>query len=181
MVTEDLIISVDDLRYYCAISDSFDADFLAPFILQATDSIAERVLGTALTRKLITDYNAGTLAGDYDTLYDSAEASVKKMVCWETFVLSFPRMRVLIGNGGLTILSGANGESASRADISDIVRVSEATLLRYENQVKDYLAQNSSSFIELQDNTPTYLKANMKSNNSSMNFSSTPNRVYNNF
>jgi len=180
-ITIDLIISVEDLRYYCAINDSYDSEFLAPFIVQATDTISENVLGTALTEKLITDYNAETLAGVYETLYDSSNASVKKMVCWQTFVLALPRMALYIANGGITRLSGANGESATNQDISMLIRNAEGTLLRYENQVKSYLSQNSSDFTELQDNTPSYLRADLKPNDSSQGLSSTPNRYFSDY
>ena len=180
-ITKDLIISVDDMRYYCALSDSFDENILAPFILQATDTIAQNILGTALTEKIITDYNAGTLSGVYQTLYDSADSRLVRMVAWQAYVLSIPRMALYIANGGITRLSGANGESATNQDISMLQRNAEATLLTYENQVKNYLSQNSSSFTELNDNTPSYLKPNLKANDSSQGLSSTPNRYFSDY
>lgn len=180
-MNEDLIISVDDLRYYCAIGDAFDAKWLTPWILQATELTAQKILGTALMDKLIEDYNASNLSGKYQELYHSNKSSVKLMVCWQALRLALPRMALSINNGSITRNGTTNGESASNEDIAMLHRNADATLTMYENKVKDYLIQNNASFPELKDNTPEFIKPNLQESNSTQGLSASPDLSYNDY
>ena len=156
--TKPLIIGIDDLRFYLAISENFDARLLEPLIIQSTDLVAQGVLGTALTVKLRTDYNNETLAGFYDELYDSDKASVMKMVIWQTYVLALPRMLYK------TISVGDTDEvtSIGSDELAQMQRQAEASRAFYENQVKQYLISNNINFPELSNDTPEYIRPNTR-------------------
>ena len=178
---EQLIISVDDIREYTAISDNFDAQILASVIIRSQDTNCQQILGTALTQKLITDYNAGTLAGVYEELYDSEKASVKKMVVWQSFIYGLTRMMFKVQNNGISKSGGDIGTDAAvitNDDLGIMKRDGAAALANYENMVKQYLAQNYSSFPELQNNTPEYLKPDLTESKTDYGISSTPNKVF---
>lgn len=179
---EQLIISVDDLRDYTAMSDNFDSEILTACIIRATDLNCQEVLGTALTDKLITDYNANTLTGVYDELYDSSKASVKKMVIWQAYVYGLSRFAFRIQNSGIS-RSGGNLDTdpITNEDLAILQREARGALSKYENRVKTYLGQNYSDFTELQDNTPEYIKANLKESSTDYGISDTPTRLYNDF
>jgi len=179
-VTEDLIIGVDRFRYFCSINDSNDAEFLAPYILQATDTIAQNILGTALTEKIISDYNAGTLAGVYQELYSSSKSRLERMVCWQAYRLGLPTMAIKINNNSVTRHVG-DGESSSNSDLAMLIRNADATLVTYENQVKKYLSENQSSFPELADTTPEFLKSNLTTSDTSQGTTYTPNLYFNDY
>lgn len=177
---ENLIISINDLRSYTAISDNFDAQILASVIIRATDLNCQQTLGTALTDKLIADYNAGTLAGAYDELYDSSKASVKKMVIWQAYVYGLSRMMFKVQNSGISKTGGdLQADPITLEELGAMKREASAALALYENRVKAYLSQNRSSFPELQDNTPEYLRANTEESKTDYGISSVPLKTFN--
>lgn len=178
----NLIISIDDLKTYTGISDTFDEDVLSAFIDATTDLNTQGILGTALTDKLVTDYNAGTLAGVYLELYDSSKASVKKMVIWQTYVHNLGRLAYKVQNSGISKSGGdLEAESVTRTELADLESRERAKMVSYENRVKKYLVENQSSFPELADTTPEYLQENTTPNDGSQGMSTTPNLLYNNF
>lgn len=180
-ITTDIIISVDDFRYFIAGSESIDAKILTPMIILAQDLAAQNVLGTALKDKLVTDVNDGTLTGDYETLYDSSVASVKKMVVWQTFESNLSSLVYKIGKEAITIGDTDEVSSIGREELGDMKREASSKRAFYENQVKSYLSNNQSSFSELQDTTPDYIQSNLTKTDTSMGMSWTTNNVFNNF
>ena len=175
---EDLIIGVDRFKYFTGVSEKFDAKYIAPLIIQATDLAAQNVLGTALTIKLRTDYNEGTLAGVYQELYNSDKASVEKMVIYQALILGLPRMLYKIG--AETISAGDTEEVASIGtdELSLLQRQASASKTFYENQVIEYLQNNRNSFPELEDSEPDYLKANLTERDTSQGTTYSINRLY---
>lgn len=179
LINESLIISVDDIRSYCAISDNFDAQILAACIKRAQDLNLRKILGTALTDKLVTDYNAGTLTGVYATLYNSSECSVKLMAVWQSYVYGLPRMAFKIQNSGISKTGGdIDATAITNEELGILQREAKAALAQYENNVKTYLMLNSASIPELSDDTPEYLKPNLTESKTDYGISSTPTRSY---
>ena len=160
--TVPLIIGIDDLKFYLGISRSFDARLLEPLIIQSTDLASQNVLGTALMVKLRTDYNTNSLTGIYQELYDSDKASVMKMVIFQTYVMALPRMLYKIGAETISVGDTDEVTSIGSDELGKMQREAEASKAFYENQVKDYLTKNYSSFVELSDSTPEYIKPNTR-------------------
>ena len=182
MATFTLIISVDDFKAYTGISDSFDSNFLAPIIERATDINCQAILGTALTDKLITDYNAGTLAGAYQELYDSSKSSVLKMIVWQAYIYGLPRFAFKIQNSGISRSGGdLDAEAIGNAELAILQREAEAAKVLYENRVKTYLSNNAASLPELQVTTPEFLQENTTKSKSDYGISDTPTKLYSNF
>jgi hypothetical protein len=177
----DLIISIDDLKTVCGISDAFDANYLEPMIVQSIDLATQSVLGTALTVKLRTDYNNGGIGGIYATLWNSDESSVKKMICWQTYQLSLPRMLYKIG--AETISSGDTDEvtSITQDELGLLIRQADSTRVQYENRVKEFLTNNYSSIPELATSTLGYLRPNTEEVNTSMGLSFGTNNTFTDF
>lgn len=176
-----LIISVDDVREVCALSDSVDSDYLTSFIDSATRLAGQNVLGTALMIKLIEDYNNGALTGIYETLYDSYESSVRRMICWQTYQLALPTLQYKIGAAGITVGDTEDRTLADSSELALLIRNSDAERVNYENQVKSFLSQNYYSIPELTDSTPNYKPANTTPNDTSMGLSFGTNNLYTNF
>ena len=177
-MNEKLIISIDKLRYYANIADTTDANFLAPLIIQATDTIGEQTLGTALVNKLITDYNNDSLSGIYETIYPMVE----KMIVWQSYSLGLPRMLYRIGNGQITKgTSSGNSNPIDTTDLANLQRGASATVATYENKVKTFLQYNYNSIPELKIDTPTFIKANLKESDTSQGTTYTPNILYSDF
>ena len=175
---ENLIIGIDRFKFFTGVSQSFDAKYIEPLIIQATDLAAQNVLGTALMVKLRTDYNEGTLTGVYQELYNSDKASVEKMVIYQALILGLPRMLYKIG--AETISTGDTDEVSSIGtdELSLLQRQASASKAFYENQVIDYLRNNKESFPELENNEPDYFKANLTDRDTSQGTTYSINRFY---
>jgi len=177
----NLLISIDDFKEICGISDSFDANYIEPMIVQATDLAAQQVIGTALTIKIRTDYNAGSLAGLYQDLWDSDKCSFKKLLAWQTLQLCLPRMLYKIGAETISTGDTTEVESISSEELALLNRNADATRVLYENRVKKFLTENKDSIPELQDDTPEYLKSKTSESDTSMGLTFSPDIRYTNF
>lgn len=179
---EQLLISIDDFQSIVGLSNTFDEDYIEPMISQATDITTERILGTALTEKIKTDYNSESLTGLYGELYDSPKCSLKKMICWETYVLCLPRMAIQIQNGGVVRASGSNSqEAASNADLTMLMERGSSSVVFHENRVKKFLSTNYNDIPELKDDTPDYLKPNTEESDNTKGLGFSPNFKFDNF
>ena len=173
-----LLIGVDEFKFYTATSESFTAEIITPAIIQSTDLAAQNVLGTALMVKLKSDYNGGTLAAKYQELYDSDKASVLKMVIWQTFVMALPRLLYKIGAATISVGDTDEVSSIDDTQLASMQRTAESSMVFYENQVKQYLTTNYSSFAELVDSTPNYIPADTKAVYTSQGTTYSVNKVY---
>lgn len=177
-MAEKLIISVDDFRLYANTSDSFDAEFITPLIIQATDTLGEGLMGTALVKKLITDYNAESLAG----IYAEMHPLVTKTIVWQSYMLGLPRMLYRIGNGQITKgTSSANSDPIDSADLANLQRGASSTLATYENKLKAFLKDNFDNIPEFEIEAPEYLKPNLEKSDTSMGTTYTPNITFSDF
>lgn len=164
-----LIISIDRFRELTGVSDAYNEGYIAPFIERATDVISESVLGTALTEKLINDYNSNSLAGIYKDMYDSRACSVEKMVAWQAYKSSLTRMSVRISNTGISDGSGSpEGQAVSSSRLADLQQECEAAVIQYTNRVKQFLSIKYSQIPELKDSTPEFLRPNLEKKDSPM-------------
>lgn len=176
----ELIISIDRFRKLTATNSTFDDNFIWAMIERATDIVIQSYLGTALTEKLITDYNARTLTGLYSTMYNSKYCSIEKMVTWLAFQKGLPRMAYRVQNNGIGKSSGAmEGEVITTADLAILQNECEAYVVDYTNQVKTFLSQNFVNIPELKDTTLDYLKPNLTPSEARVGFGTTPNNYYN--
>ena len=176
-INVDLIISIDKLRYYTPIQDTVDSEFLTPLVITATDIATQQVLGTALTEKLITDFNADTLTGIYATMYPKVE----KMVVWQCFKDGLPYMLYKIANGKITKGGTEDSSPIELEELSSMIRNAESKRVFYENDLKAYLRANRSSISEFDSSVAWYVKEDLGDTDSTQGLSSTPNRRYDNF
>jgi len=180
-ITKPLLISIDELKFICSLSGAFDSNYLSPLVLQASDLASQNVLGTALMVKLRTDFNAETLTGIYDTLYDSDECSVLKMIAWQSYSLGLIRMLYKIG--AETISAGDTDEVSpiSKEDLGSMQRAASASKSFYENRVKSFLLNNWADIPKLSDNTLDYIKPNTEKSDTSQGMGYSDNIVFNDF
>lgn len=173
----DLIIGIDRFRELTGVYDTMDSNFISPHIEVATDVISAEVLGTALTIKLITDYNADTLAGLYLEMYPYVE----KMVIFQSYAYGLPEWWIQVSNGKITKGQTSDSTPIEASELGILERRQEAKVVRYTNQVKAFLSNNYSDIPELAVDTVPYLLPNTKPTNSSNGLTSTPSIRYSDF
>lgn len=165
-ISENLIVGIDDFKFYSGASENVSARYITAAIIQTQDIYCQGILGTALTQKLIADYNAGTLTGLYDELYNSAKCSVKKMVIAEAYRYVLDQLNVRISNGSIQ----RDENAISNADLQDLKQSKAALVIRYENQVKKFIMENWNDIPELVDDTPEYIEPDTNKSDNTQGF-----------
>lgn len=178
---EDLLISVDRLRQLTPMTDTTDENKLTPMIIVSTDVLTQRILGTKLTKKMVTEFNQdGGPTGIYLELYPYLE----KCVVWETYKYCLPNLLFTISNGKISKGSSSDSQSIELNELAAMERRAAANVAMYENQVKDFLCGNQKDIPEIKsgaNSLPAYLHKDLKKVNTAQGLSSTPNIKFDNF
>jgi len=88
-----LLITIDDIARLSGFDGNIDNDAINPFIFMAQNSEIKRILGADLYLKIVTDYAAGTLAGNYLDIYTNYIAVIQAYyVCSLYLQLGIPKV-----------------------------------------------------------------------------------------
>lgn len=71
-----LLINIEDIAKLSGFDGNIDNDSISPFIFMAQNSEIKRILGQKLYDKLIEDYTADDLQGDYLKVYENYVAII---------------------------------------------------------------------------------------------------------
>ena len=93
-----LFIQAKDIKEFTASSGSVDVDKILPHLYKSQTIEVQRLLGTKLYDKLISDITAGTLTGNYQTL---VETYIKPILIHYAMMYALPYLSVTISNGGV--------------------------------------------------------------------------------
>jgi hypothetical protein len=87
MYTNDnvLLITKDHLFKYTQLQGNVDIDKVTPFVKIAQDIQVQEILGTKLYRKILTDVQADTLAGNYLDIGIAVYSADAHTLCYERF------------------------------------------------------------------------------------------------
>jgi len=103
-----------------------------------------------LTNKLKADAQAGTLAGDYETLIDQY---VRKMLVWWTMIELYPLLVYKHDNGNIVSRDSENATSISESELHKLMDAAKDNARYYTQRMLDYIRQNVSLFPEYSSNT----------------------------
>ena len=153
-MTDTLLISWTKVKQYTDVNNSLDADLIKNAIREAQDIELQRVIGTLLYQKLISDVQADSLTGAYKTLVDDY---VQDMLLYSAYynILenTFIRTR---NNGLLTPQGGENSASVDKATY-EMKRTSVRNKFEYySDRLSRYLVETQDNFPELTQNTLLY-------------------------
>jgi len=149
-MTDVFIISEANLRQFTDINNNVDSELLKQAIRTAQDIETQRVLGTKLYDKILSDIKNNTLAGDYETLVLNW---VQNAVLYEAYYYALEDIYLRPRNNGVLIPQG--GENSASADGTWYNRKRESIKQRkqfYEERLTNYLIQNQGLFPELNGN-----------------------------
>ena len=65
-----LLLKPNDIPRLTSLSGNIDIDSIAPHVFTAQLNDVRRILGTNLYDKILSDYDADTLANEYATIYN---------------------------------------------------------------------------------------------------------------
>jgi hypothetical protein len=153
-MTTTFLISEAKLREYTDIDNNVDTALIKNGIRESQDIELQRLLGTLLYDKLLSDVDAGTLTGNYQTLVDDyVQDFLIYAAYWYILDSIYLRSR---NNGLLTPNGGENSDSVDRT-LYNVKRQSVKNKMEYyADGLKDYLIEEEALFPELTQNTKLY-------------------------
>jgi len=150
LTAEILFVNPDYLKRMTQLNGGVDDTVMIPSIILAQDKYIQQYLGTDLLNKLKSDVQAGSVAGDYETLLDTY---VRKATVWWAMVEMIPNLYVKLDNGGLVIRTAENTGAISQADLHREIENARQNAQFYTTRMVDYICANQSSFPEYTSNT----------------------------
>lgn len=132
-----LLIKANDIPRLTSLSGNVDVDKLAPNVFTAQVNDVKRVLGEELYTKIVSDYEADTLAAEYKTMYEN----------YIIYMLAYYSVSYYIRFGGYQItnngISKMTVEGGTAVDMKDMLALSERYKqmgVNFENELNKYLA-----------------------------------------
>jgi hypothetical protein len=148
------LISEAKIREFTDMNNNVDSKLISNAIREAQDIDLQRLLGTLLYNKILSDVQSNTLAGAYKTLVDDW---IQNFLLYATYynTLEYIYMRPR-NNGLLTPTGGENSESVDRA-MYNVKRQSVMNKREfYAEKLTDYLIENQNSYPEISENVLLY-------------------------
>jgi len=153
-MTSTFIISEAKLREFTDINDNLDTAFIKNAIREAQDIHLQRIIGTVLYEKLLSDIDASSLTGEYKTLVDSyIQDFLLYAAYYEALEAIYIRPR---NNGLLNATGGENSESVDRS-LFNVKRQSvENKMQYYAERLVNYIVEKQNDLPELNENNFLY-------------------------
>lgn len=154
MVT--LFLKSGDIPALTSFSGNIDADSLKPHIFTAQTNDIKRILGTELYDKMLADYKAGPLAGDYLTIYnDFLVPMLVYFACM--YYMTFGGSK--ISNNGITKVSFEGATPLSETEVAKQIGVfkqlgNNNELFFYEFMDDNEVAEYNRTDADEADNNP---------------------------
>ncbi len=153
-MTTTFLISEAKLREYTDIDNNVDTALIKNGIREAQDIELQRLLGTLLYDKLLSDVDSDALTGNYKTLVDDYAQDFLIYAAYY-YILDSIYLRSR-NNGLLTPNGGENSDSVDRT-LYNVKRQSVKNKMEYYAEgLKDYLIEEEALFPELTQNTKLY-------------------------
>ena len=153
-MTTTFIISEAKLRQFTDINDSVDSALLKNAVRTAQDISLQRIIGTKLYKKILSDIDAATLTGVYQTLVDDY---IQDFLLYAAYYEALEAIYIRPRNNGL--LTPTGGENSIETDRS-LYNVKRQSALNksefYAEMLTNYIAEEQSSYPELNSANKLY-------------------------
>ena len=153
-MTSTFIISEAKLREFTDVNDNLDTAFIKNAVREAQDIHLQRLVGTALYNKILSDIDGSTLTGEYQTLVD---AYIQDFLIYAAYYETLEAIYIRPRNNGL--LTATGGENSVEVDRSlfNVKRQSvENKMEYYAERLVNYLLEKQDSLPELNENNFLY-------------------------
>jgi hypothetical protein len=110
--------------------------------------ILEPILGTKLYDKILTDFNADTLAGLYLQMYEN----YLKQIVWHSVFADYAGIgSIWFNNGGSYRHASEDSETPSQDDLNKYIKRYESKADAYISRLEDFLCDKGSEISEYND------------------------------
>lgn len=153
-MTSTFIISESKIRQFTDINDSLDTALIKNAVREAQDIHLQRIIGTNLYNKILSDIDAGTLTGDYSTLVNGyIQDFLLYAAYYETLEAIYLRPK---NNGLLTPTGGENSINVDRTLFNQKRQSVENKMEYYADRLSNYISEEQNLFPELNNNNKLY-------------------------
>ncbi len=148
------LISEAKIREFTDMNNNVDSKLISNAIREAQDIELQRLLGTLLYNKILSDVQSNTLTGAYKTLVDDW---IQNFLLYATYYITLEYIYMRPRNNGLlTPTGGDNSESVDR-QMFNVKRQSVQNKREfYAEKLTDYLIENQNSYPEISENVLLY-------------------------
>jgi hypothetical protein len=148
------LISEAKIREFTDMNNNVDSKLISNAIREAQDIELQRLLGTLLYNKILSDVQSNTLTGAYKSLVDDW---IQNFLLYATYYITLEYIYMRPRNNGLlTPQGGENSESVDR-QIFNVKRQSVQNKREfYAEKLTDYLIENQNSYPEISENVLLY-------------------------
>ena len=153
-MTSTFILSEAKFREFTDVNDMLDTALIKNAIREAQDIHLQRIIGTQLYDKILSDIASNSLAGVYKTLVDDY---IQDFLLYAAYYESLEAIYLRPRNNGL--LTPTGGENSINVDRSlyNVKRQSvENKSEFYAEKLSRYLSEEEASFPELNTNDKAY-------------------------
>ena len=153
-MTTTFLLSEAKFREFTDVNDMLDTSLIKNAIREAQDIHLQRIIGTQLYNKLLSDVDASSLTGDYQTLVDDY---IQDFLLYAAYYESLEAIYIRPRNNGL--LTPTGGENSIEVDRSlfNVKRQSvENKMEFYAEKLSQYISENEATFPELSTNNKAY-------------------------
>ena len=144
-----LFVSPADVIKRTGINGNVDRDQMIQFIKIAQDIHVQGILGTKLFNKIASDINAGSLAGNYQSLLTNY---IQDMVVHYAAIEILPYIHFKVANGGIYTKGSENGTSVTKEDLDYLVQKERDIAEHYARRFVDYMSFNNALYPEYNTN-----------------------------
>ena len=153
-MTTTFIISEAKLRQFTDINDNLDTALIKNAVREAQDISLQRIIGTKLYNKILSDIDASTLTGNYKTLVDDyIQDFLLYAAYYEALEAIYIRPR---NNGLLTPTGGENSIEVDRTRFNMKRQSVENKMEYYAERLANYINEEQALFPELNSANKLY-------------------------
>jgi len=134
------LITTQEIKNNTSMGGNVDADKYMHLLYDVQVLILEPTLGTALYDRIVADYSADTLSGDYLEMYEN----YIKPVLWHTVYAQYLRDGIVLAqNTGIYENAPENGTPASLENIQYIAKNAQSKADVYLERLERYLCDKN--------------------------------------
>jgi hypothetical protein len=142
---DTLLLKQNDVTRLTSISGNVELDKLTPFMWIAQNQEVKRVLTDNLYAKILVDFAADNLDGNYKVIYDSFVLPMMVHFTAAHYLTSAPYYQ---GNGGIYKIAPEGTEAITQKELTSLVSYQRNLGASYELQFHKWLKVNYTSIPE---------------------------------
>lgn len=137
---EILLIRPSEITEFTPLGGNVDVDKYTPCIYDVQIMVIEPLLGADLYDKVKTDFEAGTLAGEYLTLYTDY---LKPILRHEVFAEYVEIGSYTVANGGIYKHAPENAEVVTKSEVQYLAQTHRSKSQTYIDRAKKWLRKST--------------------------------------